>query len=127
MVTQLIEHERIKTTLPKAELLRKYAEKMIAYAKREDSEAAKNKIKAFINTEFAKKKLVMEIAPRFKDKPSNFTRIVHLGKRRGDNAPMAYIEYIGNEIDKYEQAMKRQDIENGVVVDKKEYGKKLLA
>ncbi len=63
----------------------------------------------------ARKKIVKEIAPRFKDKQGNFTRIVTLAdKRMGDGASMGYIEYLGNELEKYEKASKKEKIEKGL-------------
>jgi len=66
MVTQLVEHERIKTTYAKAKALRGLAEKMVAFAKRENNPHAQKKIQGILTTDFARKKLVMELAPRFK-------------------------------------------------------------
>ena len=66
MATQLVEHERIKTTLPKAKALRAVAEQMMAITKRKNQSFAQNAIRATIQTQFARKKLVMELAPRFK-------------------------------------------------------------
>jgi large subunit ribosomal protein L17 len=66
MVTQLVEHERIKTTVPKAKALKGLAEKMVAFAKRENVDYGRKKIQGILTTEFARKKLIMELAPRFK-------------------------------------------------------------
>jgi large subunit ribosomal protein L17 len=93
MATSLIEHEVIKTTLPKAKELRRVAEPLITLAK-EDSVA--NRRLAFSRTRdrAAVGKLFGEIGPRYADRPGGYTRILKCGHRPGDAAPMAYIELV---------------------------------
>ena len=96
MAASLIEHEIIKTTLPKAKELRRVAEPLITLAK-EDSVA--NRRLAFDRTrsKAAVGKLFSEIGPRFADRPGGYTRILKCGYRNGDAAPMAFIELVDRE------------------------------
>ena len=93
MAASLIEHEMIKTTLPKAKELRRIAEPLITLAK-EDSVA--NRRLAFSRTrdKAAVGKLFAELGPRYQDRPGGYTRILKCGYRPGDAAPMAYIELV---------------------------------
>jgi len=126
MTTQLIEHERITTTLHKAKALRQYAEKVITIGKQDPTHQNIGRAQSIITTSFASKKLFLELAPRFKDRKSNFTRIVPMGNRKGDNAKMAYIEYLDNEIEKYEKTIERQNKENGLVPDVEKFERKVF-
>lgn len=93
MAVSLIEHEVIKTTLPKAKELRRVAEPLITLAK-EDSVA--NRRLAFSRTrnKEAVGKLFTEIGPRYAERPGGYTRILKCGFRAGDAAPMAFIELV---------------------------------
>ena len=97
MATSLIEHEIIKTTLPKAKELRRIAEPLITLAK-EDSVA--NRRLAFDRTRSKAivGKLFAEIGPRYSERPGGYTRIMKCGHRPGDSAPMAYIELVDRPI-----------------------------
>jgi len=94
MAGSLIEHEVIKTTLPKAKELRRVVEPLITLAK-EDTVA--NRRLAFSRTrnKEAVGKLFSELGPRFQERPGGYTRILKCGDRAGDAAPMAYIELVG--------------------------------
>jgi len=94
MATSLIEHEVIKTTLPKAKELRRVAEPLITLAK---TDSVANRRLAFARTrdKAAVGKLFTEIGPRYADRPGGYTRILKCGFRAGDAAPMAYIELVG--------------------------------
>ena len=94
MMVSLFEAEIIKTTLPKAKELRRFAEPMITLAK-EDSVA--NRRLAFNRTRSrsAVGKLFTELGPRYNARPGGYTRILKCGYRAGDTAPMAYIELVG--------------------------------
>ncbi len=98
MAASLIEHEVIKTTLPKAKELRRIAEPLITLAK-EDSVA--NRRLAFSRTrnKAAVGKLFSELGPRYEDRPGGYTRILKCGYRAGDAAPMAYIELVDRPLD----------------------------
>lgn len=97
MATSLLEHEIIKTTLPKAKELRRVAEPLITLAK-EDSVA--NRRLAFDRTRSKAivGKLFSEIGPRYAERPGGYTRILKCGSRPGDSAPMAYIELVDRPI-----------------------------
>ena len=98
MTASLIEHEIIKTTLPKAKELRRVAEPLITLAK-EDSVA--NRRLAFSRTrnKAAVGKLFSELGPRYEDRPGGYTRILKAGFRAGDAAPMAYIELVDRPVE----------------------------
>ena len=93
MAVSLIEHEIIKTTVPKAKELRRVAEPLITLAK-EDTVA--NRRLAFDRTrsKAAVGKLFTELGPRYRDRPGGYTRILKIGFRAGDSAPVAYIELV---------------------------------
>ncbi len=104
MANSLFDHEIIKTTLPKAKELRRVAEPLITLAK-EDS--VSNRRSAFSSLRDKKMvgKLFSELAPRYKDRPGGYTRILKCGFRSGDAAPMAYIELV----DRPEEAIAEDD------------------
>lgn len=93
MAVSLVEHELIKTTLPKAKELRSYAEPLITLAKK-DSVA--NRRLAFDRTRSkeAVGKLFAELGPRYAERPGGYIRILKCGYRAGDKAPMAYVELV---------------------------------
>ena len=93
MAVSLVEHELIKTTLPKAKELRSYAEPLITLAKK-DSVA--NRRLAFDRTRSkeAVGKLFDELGPRYQERPGGYIRILKCGYRSGDKAPMAYVELV---------------------------------
>jgi len=93
LATSLFQHERIQTTTARAKELRPFAEKLITLARRGDLHA-RRKAAAVIKTDDALQKLFGEIAPRFADRPGGYTRIIHIGRRTGDNAPMSLIELV---------------------------------
>jgi large subunit ribosomal protein L17 len=93
MVKSVIEHEIIKTTLPKAKDLRRYLEPMITLAK-EDSVAARRAAFAQLRSDAVVAKLFNEIGPRFKTRPGGYVRIIKCGFRAGDAAPMAWVELL---------------------------------
>lgn len=94
LITALLREEKIKTTDPKAKELRRWAERVITLGKR-GSLHARRQVLAIVNDKAVVRKLFDAIAPRFKDRPGGYTRIVKLGIRRGDAAPMALIELVG--------------------------------
>jgi large subunit ribosomal protein L17 len=95
LVTSLLDHERLMTTLPKAKELRPLAEKMITLGKR-DSLHARRQIQAYVLKEATAKKVFDTIAPRFADRKGGYSRITKLGHRKGDGADLAIIELIGS-------------------------------
>jgi len=93
MACSLIEHEVIKTTLPKAKELRRVAEPLITLAKT-DSVANRRLAFARMGSKSGVGKLFTDIGPRYIDRPGGYTRILKCGFRAGDAAPMAFIELI---------------------------------
>src|SRR5512144_3053013 len=91
LVTSLIDHEQVKTTDAKAKELRRVADRMITLAKR-GTLHARRQAASFVRTRTAVKKLFDEMAPRFRDRQGGYTRIVKIGLRHGDAAPMSMIE-----------------------------------
>lgn len=107
LVTNLVEKERIQTTLLRAKAARPLAERMITLGKR-DSLHARRQAAAFLTTAVATKKLFSDLAPRFADRPGGYTRIVRSGWRIGDGAELAILEFIGSELKKKEKKAKRK-------------------
>jgi len=93
MVTSLVEHELIKTTLPKAKELRRFAEPLITLAK-VDSVANRRLAFARLNSKEAVGKLFSQLGPRYQTRPGGYVRILKCGFRAGDKAPMAYVELV---------------------------------
>ena len=93
MACSLIEHEVIRTTVPKAKELRRVAEPLITLAK---SDSVANRRLAFsrMRSKSAVGKLFSEIAPRYQERPGGYTRILKCGFRAGDAAPMAFVELV---------------------------------
>lgn len=93
MTTSLIHHELIKTTLPKAKELRRFAEPLITLSK-EDSVSKRRLAFAKLRDREAVTKLFNELGPRYKDRSGGYLRIMKCGFRAGDDAPMAYVELV---------------------------------
>ncbi len=93
MVNSLVEHELIKTTLPKAKELRGHIEPLITLAK---NDTVANRRLAFDRTrsDAAVGKLFTDLGPRYQNRPGGYVRILKCGFRAGDNAPMAYVELV---------------------------------
>src|ERR671914_1233029 len=89
----LIEHGRIRTTEAKAKEVRPIVEKMITLGKRGDVHAHRQAV-AFLRSKPVAHKLFAEVAPRFADRRGGYTRVVKIGPRQGDAAPMAYLELV---------------------------------
>ena len=102
MTASLVEHEIIKTTLPKAKELRRVAEPLITLAK---SDSVANRRLAFdrLRDKATVGKLFGEIGPRYAERPGGYTRILKCGLRAGDKAPMAYIELVDRPLPDYEE------------------------
>ena len=93
MTASLVEHELIKTTLPKAKELRGYAEPLITLAK---TDSVANRRLAFdrVRDKAVVGKLFTELGPRYQEHPGGYIRILKCGYRTGDKAPMAYVELV---------------------------------
>jgi large subunit ribosomal protein L17 len=87
-------HKRIVTTLAKAKYARRYAERMITFARKGDL-SARRQVMRFVPSEEAVKKLFDQLGPHFKNRNGGYTRIIKLGPRQGDSAPMALLELVG--------------------------------
>jgi large subunit ribosomal protein L17 len=94
----LFQHGRIQTTEAKAKELRPIAERLITLARKDPSNvAAQRQAVAFLRSKDAVHRLFHEVGPRFVDRPGGYTRIIKLGPRGGDAAPMAYIELVDHQ------------------------------
>jgi len=94
LAVALFKHNAIETTVAKSKELRIFAEPLITMA-REDTVANRRRAFAELRDNAAVSKLFTEIAPAFVDRPGGYTRILRLGNRNGDAAPMARIELVG--------------------------------
>lgn len=93
MVTSLLEYEKITTTLPKAKLLRRVADRMITLGKK-GTLAHRRRALGYVRSKGVAHKLFTSLAERYKERNGGYTRIYKLGNRVGDNAPMAVIELV---------------------------------
>ena len=98
LAISLIEHEGIKTTLPKAKELRSFIEPLITLAK-DDSVSNRRIAFSKIRNKSAVGKLFSDLGPRFKDRPGGYSRIIKIGFRKGDAAPIAFIEFVDRTIE----------------------------
>jgi large subunit ribosomal protein L17 len=92
----LIEHGRIKTTVTKAKAVKPLAEQMITLGRRGDLHA-RRQATAFLRSRDVVHRLFADVAPRFKDRPGGYARIIKIGPRAGDSAEMAYLELVDEE------------------------------
>ena len=93
MANSLFKHELIQTTLPKAKELRRYVEPMITRAK-VDSVHTRRTLFSKLRDKEMIGKLFTILGPRYKERPGGYLRILKCGNRKGDNAPMAYVELV---------------------------------
>ena len=93
MMNSLLQHEAIKTTIPKAKELRRVVEPMITLGKT-DTVANRRLAFARLRDDANVAKLFNDLGPRFKARPGGYTRILKMGYRVGDNAPMAFVELV---------------------------------
>ncbi len=115
MAAALIKHEQIVTTLPKAKALRPVVERLVTLGKRGDL-AARRLAASRLRDADMTKKLFDTLGPRYKARAGGYTRVLKAGFRRGDNAPMAVIEFIDRDIDAKGQdsgpVIVREDVED---------------
>ena len=107
MSVSMIEHELIKTTLPKAKELRRVVEPLITLAK-EDSVANRRLAFSRTRSKAAVGKLFDELGPRYQERPGGYLRIIKAGFRTGDKAPMAYIELVDRPIIEDEEELEEE-------------------
>jgi large subunit ribosomal protein L17 len=93
LATSLLKHKRIKTTEAKAKEARTFIEKLITKARKNDLHV-RRQVMAVINDKEVVKELFSEILPKIGERPGGFTRVVKLGSRMGDAAPMAILELV---------------------------------
>ncbi|MGF1446923.1 MAG: 50S ribosomal protein L17 [Pikeienuella sp.] len=98
MACSLIEHEQIKTTLPKAKELRPYVEKLVTLAKRGDLHARRLALSQ-LRHDAPVKKLFEVLGPRYGERPGGYCRVLKAGFRYGDMAPMAFIEFVERDLE----------------------------
>jgi large subunit ribosomal protein L17 len=91
---EIIEHERVKTTAPKAKAVKPEIERLITLAKRGDLHARRQALSTLAQDKFAVHKLFEDLAPRYAERPGGYTRILKLGPRRSDSTEMVFIELV---------------------------------
>jgi large subunit ribosomal protein L17 len=107
LITSLLRDEKIKTTDAKAKELRRWAERVITLG-RQGSLHARRQVLGIVQDKAMVRKLFDTLAPRFKDRPGGYTRIVKIGIRRGDAAPLSVIELVSGEAPAAEQKPRRR-------------------
>ena len=98
MAASLIKHEQIKTTLPKAKELRPVVEKLVTLSRKNNLHARRQALST-IRDEAQVKKLFEVLGPRYAKRPGGYTRVLKAGYRHGDNAAMAFIEFVDRDVD----------------------------
>jgi large subunit ribosomal protein L17 len=94
LCTEIVDHERVRTTEAKAKVVKPEVEKLITLAKRGDLHARRQVLAALNQNKFTVHKLFEEIAPRYAERSGGYTRILKLGPRRSDATEMVYIELV---------------------------------
>ncbi len=111
MLVSFLQSEFMNTTIVKAKVFRKLLEKTITLAK-EDTVHTRRRVRQYINNKLVINKLFKEIAPRFKERPGGYTRIIRTSFRKGDNAPLCIIELVDRKVVKKEKKGKKEKQEN---------------
>ncbi len=93
LAATLIEHGHLRTTLAKAKEVRPFVERLVTLGRRSDL-AARRRALQILPRKTVVRHLFSEVAPRFQERPGGYTRILKLGPRQGDGAPMARIEFV---------------------------------
>ncbi len=106
LVTSLLEHERVETTVMKAKEVRRIAERMITLGK-QGTLHARRRAASILMKKAVVKKLFDEIAPRYTDRDGGYTRILRVGYRKGDGAPLAFLELVTEEAAKKKKPKKK--------------------
>ena len=107
LITSLLRDEQIKTTDAKAKELRRWADRVITLGK-QGSLHARRQVLGIVQDKAVVRKLFDTIGPRFKDRPGGYTRIIKIGIRRGDAAPLSIIGLVGGEAPSAEQKPRRR-------------------
>jgi len=119
LATSILDKERVKTTLTKAKEVRGVVERQITYGKKGDLGSIRLAAKT-VKDKDVLKKLFDEIAPGYKDRQGGYTRIIKIGDRAGDNAPMAYIELVGRDDEDIKRKRNKKKKASKAVSKKKE-------
>ncbi len=93
LMVSLVEHGRIKTTVTRAKEVRRHIEKVVTLGRKGDLNSTRLVIAKLANKDLGLD-LVKNIAPRFKDRPGGYTRVIKIGRRPGDTAEMAFLEFV---------------------------------
>ena len=93
LAATLIEHGHLRTTLAKAKEVRPFVERLVTLGRRSDLAARRRALRILPRKQVVRH-LFSEVAPRFQERPGGYTRILKLGPRQGDGAPMARIEFV---------------------------------
>jgi len=118
MANSLIEHEQVKTTLPKAKEIKRFVEKLITFGKK-GGLANKQRAFAILQNETMVNKLFNVLAKRYKEHSGGYTRVLKCGFRTGDSAPMAIVEFV----DRDEVVKGKKDKERNAEIKKSESAK----
>ena len=116
LIVSLVEHGRIKTTVDKAKELRRHVEKAITVGKKGDL-ATRRLLMSRVPNEATVNTIVTDLSKRFADRPGGYTRIIKIGRRPGDTAEMAFIEFVDYDFEKAA----------GATTEKKKAGKETKA
>lgn len=108
MIASLIKHKRVKTTLAKAKEARRWADRVVTFGKK-GSVAARRQVYKFIPRRDIVKVLFDDVAPQFENRDGGYTRVVKLGRRKGDGAELAFLEFVGYEDMQIEKQQKAQE------------------
>lgn len=119
MVTSLLEHEKVTTTITRAKELRRDVERVITMAKTDDLHSRRQVLKVVHDRKIVAK-LFEIIAPRYQDRPGGYTRIIRLNPRVGDNAPMSIIELVEEEFTPKQKTSAPKAEETEAVVEQPE-------
>ena len=118
MLNSLIKYEQIKTTLPKAKVLKPQAEKIITLGKNKNLQNTKRLVSKLQNKVNAKK-VINILSKRYNSRKGGYTRIIKTGFRYGDNAPLAIIEFVERDIQALKMYKKKKDISKDQKEEKK--------
>ncbi len=118
MLNSLIKYEQIKTTLPKAKVLRPQAEKIITIGKKQNLQNTR-KLISKLQSKVSTKKVFDILSKRYNSRNGGYTRIIKAGYRYGDNAPLAIIEFVDRDVQAKRVDKKKKDIPNESKEEKK--------
>lgn len=104
LIVSLVEHERIATTVEKAKELKRHVEKAITLGKNDDL-SARRLLLSRVPNETTVDKIIKDLSTRFKTRPGGYTRIIKIGRRPGDTAEMAFIEFVDYDYEKKSKAV----------------------